>query len=106
MKDFDPTSYEAFEEAMAERYDFARCKRSDGSTYGIPNDANCKSGRKTSSSDSKDKKKNNEVAMITDAQLEAAARSQQERSKQQGIPIPQTQGVVDLFKIGSKKGLV
>ena len=48
MNDFDPIALEAFQEAMAERYDFARCQRTDGSTYGIPNDANCKSGKKTS----------------------------------------------------------
>lgn len=45
-------------------------------------------------------------AGISDAALEAAAAATQKRHKEQGYKVPGTQGVKDLFKIGTKKGQV
>ena len=44
--DFDKVSYQAYQDAMAERFDFKTCARNDGSTYGIPSGSDCGSGRK------------------------------------------------------------
>ena len=47
-----------------------------------------------------------EALGISDAALEAAAAATQKRHKEQGVKIPSTQGVKDIFKLGNKKGQV
>ena len=38
---FSDDSTQAFNEAMAERFDFKQCQRSDGTIYGVPDKSNC-----------------------------------------------------------------
>jgi len=38
---FNEFVFSEFEKAMADRFDFKQCKRSDGTIYGVPNDSDC-----------------------------------------------------------------
>jgi hypothetical protein len=97
MNDFDPKAYQAFQEAMAERYDFKTCERKDGTTYGIPSGSDCGSGRSEVSG-----KKDKKVAMTPEQFNKAfddANQRMQDRLKKQGHQAPATEGVKDLMRI-------
>ena len=96
MMDFDEISYQAYLDAMAERYDFASSKKC-GETYIAP-DRECHKGKK-------DTKTALTPAEFDKALIEASDRIQKRKRADPTQRIYETQGVIDLFNIG-KKGQV
>jgi hypothetical protein len=73
MNNFTNESWEAFQEAAAEKYDFSTCMRPDGSKYG--SNGRCIKGSETSAA-SKDDKKSGSKSSGGGATMDKASRNE------------------------------